>query len=495
MKGFGLTLTLIDDCVLSQRSATEGGHAGLDYVPGATLLGAAAGRLYGELSSTDAFTLFHSGRVRFGNGLPVTTLGETACPMPLSWHAAKGESAESDGCLDANRIWNPGLRNSIPADEQPQQLRTGYVTASGALVKPHKSLRLKTAINPENGRAREGALFGYDALCAGQTFRSVIDVDENVADSLLEKLKKALRASEVVLGRSRSAEYGRAECRVHDDVSRPEPGGAAGKTITLWLLSDLAAIDDLGQPTLAPKPQWLSLPDGKLLFGKSFLRSRRYSPWNAKRGGPDLERQVISQGSVLVFELDRALDTNESALIAAGIGLHREAGLGQVWLNPPLLARDQPVFGQRAAPARPDTAPRPPSDLLAWLDGRREAASARAGFAQRARDLSGTYAELMRSGRRLKGLDRRAEIGPSHSQWGNVLATAKNSRRERFAADLKEVCKECAPGWSDEHWDEQGGARRFAAWFWAVVGDNPDPELVRHLAREVMDVVKKESRR
>lgn len=46
-----LRLTLIDELVLSERSATLGGHRGLDYIPGAALLGAAAQRLYGKLAT------------------------------------------------------------------------------------------------------------------------------------------------------------------------------------------------------------------------------------------------------------------------------------------------------------------------------------------------------------------------------------------------------------------------------------------------------------
>jgi len=61
-----LHLTLLEDCVLSERNATEGGHRGLDRIPGQTLLGAAAARLYGKLAANgdDAYTAFHSELVK-----------------------------------------------------------------------------------------------------------------------------------------------------------------------------------------------------------------------------------------------------------------------------------------------------------------------------------------------------------------------------------------------------------------------------------------------
>src|SRR5579885_854668 len=66
MKRKVLRLTLLDDVALSERAASAGPHLGLDYIPGATLLGAAARRLYDSLSRDDAFLAFHSGKVRFG---------------------------------------------------------------------------------------------------------------------------------------------------------------------------------------------------------------------------------------------------------------------------------------------------------------------------------------------------------------------------------------------------------------------------------------------
>ena len=58
-----LILTLSADAVFSARAATLGGHEGLDHIPGAALLGWAAGQLYGG-GGRKAYILFHSGKVR-----------------------------------------------------------------------------------------------------------------------------------------------------------------------------------------------------------------------------------------------------------------------------------------------------------------------------------------------------------------------------------------------------------------------------------------------
>ena len=64
MNRIDLQLTLLEDLVVDERPATEGGHTGLDYLPGILLLGAAAARLYGQLSRADTYRLFHGGEVR-----------------------------------------------------------------------------------------------------------------------------------------------------------------------------------------------------------------------------------------------------------------------------------------------------------------------------------------------------------------------------------------------------------------------------------------------
>lgn len=498
MKGFDLILTLKDDCVLSERAATEGGYAGLDYIPGATLLGAAAAKLYRQFPA-DAFTLFHSGQLRFGNGLPVDESGEPSWPMPFCWHHAKGEDFEKDRCLIGGKIYRMGNGAKLPDNKQPQQLRGGYViTGTGEVVKPEKALRMKTAINPETGRAFDAMLFGYDALSAGQTFRARISADDSVSDALIEQVKAAL-SGEILLGRSRSAEYGRVNSTPQPmtETAQGKETGAATR-ITLWLLSDLAALDDSGQPTLNPKPQHLGLPEGELLVNSSFLRSRRYSPWNAKRGGSDLERQVISQGSVLVFNLKSHLDNAHYDCIAAGLGAHREAGLGQVWLNPKLLEDTedtQPKFADKrniAGAGQPEINPRK-SDLILWLENRAD--HRRMDYAAKARELALTYTGLLASARKLKGLDDKTEVGPSSSQWSSVLTVAKSPGQD-FVQNLLGVCKPTSPGWKDEHWDTATlRPRTFACWLHDMLEQTPEPRFVQHLAREIMDAIKKENRR
>ena len=502
MKSFDLDITLLEDAVFSERTATEGGHRGLSYIPGAALLGAAASRLYPILTPQEAFDLFHSGRVRFGNGLPVDEYGETAYPIPFCWHSLKGETCVDEKVLQNNKIWNISIEEP-PEGKQPSQLRACFVTAFGREVKPENNLRMKTSIEPATGMAKEAALFGYDALPAGSRFRSSIAINEDISPEWIDRLRDALTKQPLLLGRSRSAEYGRvkASCGPIAELGQNLNLEQATQHITLWLLSDLAATDEYGQACLCPKPQWLGLPVGRLLTDKSFIRTRRYSPWNAYRGGPDLERQVIVQGSVLVFEFEK-LETLTSHLqrLQSGLGMHREAGLGQVWLEPALLKTRHPDFPNKPCE---HTLPTPhslsKSPLILWLENLSNQRSSHQDERQLAVRLAHEYRDRLVTARKLKGLADKTIIGPSASQWGNVGEAAKSAQFDHQLNGLlfdnnNACCKADAPGWKDECYviGEAGNKiQNFAVW----LKSSHQPlsrRVLQHLSREIQGILNKE---
>ncbi|EPR69808.1 hypothetical protein ADICYQ_1249 [Cyclobacterium qasimii M12-11B] len=63
----------------------------LDYIPGSNFLGIAARHLYGrpsesgKLTQEEAFQVFHSGEVIFGDGRIATSLNEITYAVPFSF--------------------------------------------------------------------------------------------------------------------------------------------------------------------------------------------------------------------------------------------------------------------------------------------------------------------------------------------------------------------------------------------------------------------------
>lgn len=472
MHTLNLKLTLVDDLVASERPATEGGHASLDYLPGAMLLGAAAAELYADLSRGDAHILFHSGRVRFGDGLPLED-EVPGWPMPLCWHERKEKSATHGRRLVPDKMRNLQF-GRFGEGEQAKQIRDDHVRVDGLKLSIRKSMRMKTAIDPDTGRVAESQLFGYETISAGQSFAARVEADEELPESLWERLVGALTArGELLLGRSRSAEYGRVRVALIETPIFPLTGirERRGKEMTLWCLSDVALLDRWGQPTLEPSPESLGLGTGKIRWDRTFLRFRRYAPWNAHRRGPDLERQVIRRGSVIALELDAVPDGKRYEGLAAGIGLHRESGLGRVWVDPPLLAGEYPEFEPVIeARIQTDEMPtKPDHPLIAWLEKRSGGDKRRLDAEKQARELAVELAKSYRLARAFAGLEDGLPIGPSPSQWGSVYEKAKSGTnlgalKQTLFEEGDGVCKPEAEGWRDSFRDEHG-VRRFAVWF------------------------------
>ncbi|MFP4696157.1 hypothetical protein [Thiohalospira sp.] len=447
MRTQGIRITLEEDCVFSANTATEGGHEGLDRVPGQALLGVAAARLYRELDPADAFTLFHSGKVRFGDGLPAAG-EEAAGPIPLAWHYAKEEAPEdAAGRLDPERVYNFACVDGLGDGRQPAQLRGGYVQADGQRLRPAREFRLKTAIDPAKGRAEEARLFGYDALLRGQTFLARVDADDDVDPALVDRALAALNG-ECLLGRSRSAEYGRARLEPVD-MSLPQPGEPARRMV-LWLFSELALMDEQGQPTLDPRPDYLGLGTGEVDWGHTFIRSRRYAPWNAYRRGYDREREVLVAGSVITLSLEETPSAEALERLATGVGLYREGGLGRILANSALLEGPHPRFTAPASGAGEATLSRPVDPLLDWLEALGGDRDERLDTA--ARQLAKEIGERIEAARRLAGVPRGSAFGPSRSQWGAVAQIARNrpdDLAERLFRRKDAVIRPEKAGWQE----------------------------------------------
>jgi len=505
MLTLALKLTLLDGIVASERPATEGSHASLDYLPGAMLLGAAAARLYSELKQSEAYTLFHSGRVRFGDGLPLAD-NLPSWPMPLCWHAAKGESPVSGNRLEASKVRNLQF-GRFAADVQPKQLRDGHVQADGHRLTVHRSLRMKTAIDPETGRVAESQLFGYEAIQAGQCFLAQIEADTDVPEPLWTKLTDALsKHSELLLGRSRSAEFGRVqvECLEEAATSTFVPiSRDASNEITLWCLSDLALLDDWGQPTLEPSSARLGLNRGRVDWERTFLRFRRYAPWNAYRRAYDLERQVIRRGSIITLgDIDPPLTEAERTQLSQGIGAHREAGLGKVCVDPQLLGEPIPVFVDHPPTQQTESSTAPGSEhpLIVWLRGGQTSNANRRNVERQARAQAKALAERYRLARRFIGLAKNQPIGPSPAQWGTIYEWARTTADDQVAPvqalfqGENALCKPHGEGWRDQFRDETGtNVRSFFDWFQAVVAnDLQSVQVLRVFGREAQRIAQRE---
>lgn len=506
-----LEITLIDDVVLSAHSATVGAHESLSYIPGATLLGVAARKLYRTLNLDDSFTAFHSGKIRFCNGLPM--IGEMrTSPMPLAFHLGKsdlqkamqlGNGVNASTQLDAYNL----ARLNTPENIQLKAIREGYIDTSGKRISPLKTYRMKTAINAVERRAAEGQLFGYQALAARQRFGAMIAADDSIDDFLFKRVTESV-CGLISIGRSRSAEYG----RVYIELRKPFnvfPIRYDTSTLVLLAISDLALVNHAGQPTLTPSGQAFGLSGARVDFAKSFIRTRSYSPYNAKRCAHDVERHVITQGSVIT--LNGHFSDSEITQLDSGVGIHREAGLGEVLVNPEFLAEKRVSISYVAAVEGVTEKSIPTGTkaskqceaFITWLRGRVVGTDTElaAGFVV-AKTWCRLLADHQVSARRYLGTPAGGFIGPSASQWGVVYHLSKNaSDFVQLRKKLRDTIKESAEGWQEKFTDDKA-VSTFHSWFLANIdaldtlnlGDLSTPQsnrrniaAIREFAKLAMD--------
>lgn len=483
MKRYLFEINVEQPLILSESGATAGEHRSLDYIPGSALLGLAASRLYAQLTPAQQWTLFHSGDVRFGDALPLTSSGERAWPVPLCWHSVKGGDAPREqGSFHANRLVNLA-RGELSKEQQPQQLRGGYVATSGQIPELRKRSSLKTAISEKTGTAAEGQLFSYEAIEPGCRFRFELMADPAVDEGLLSRLQQQL-SGPARLGRSRNAQYGAVTLSpVAGAASLPQKCSEPLE-LTLWLLSDLA-LSQNGQPCLTPEPALLGLPSGsRWLVGKSFLRSRRYSSYNAYRRSYDSERQVICRGSVLSYSLPRPLTAEECAALEAGLGEGVETGLGQVWVNPPLLAETNPSFeplNNATAKAAPAVAPAnaQTSLLLRRLQQRQQRRQPQEDAQKAASKIFDALLKRVAQARRYLGLAPGQNPFPSASQWGRLRGWAADPELadtqlyDKVVNGVNALWREAGTG--DKEWN-------------VAYGLGPDDRLDRWLRQQILQV-------
>jgi hypothetical protein len=431
-------IELLSDVTVTADAATEGGHDCLNYLPGSLLAGVVAGSL-----KPFPATAYLSGKMLFGDALPLVD-GEIAYPVPLSLHKPKG--ARTGNELAPLNGLGSDLEEQSKAHQPVEQLRNVYMNAEGRIVSPKTHYRMKTAIDRERGgRAADSQLFGYQSIASGQSFAALVWCEDGLVADQVEKIVTSGCAR---LGRSRSAEYGQVRitrmtqpCVVSES---PQEG-----SMTLFLVSDLA-LEKNGRPVLAPQGDDIGLPGASLDLTRSFLRTRRYTPWNAYHNTRMTERQVICHGSVLTFTgvtPDKVEEWRKA--FSRGLGLYRQEGLGSILVNPAFVLKP-PKMSEGGIDLCTGLAESFTSDadgenasLLRLLEHRRQTALLQAEAIRLGRDWACEWFKM------LKKLMKDGQPFPGKAQWASLRGKAgvadKLEDLERQVTDL------CTRG-TRQHW-------------------------------------------
>jgi hypothetical protein len=411
--------------------------------------------------------------------------------MPLSLHFDKlGEKKQPINYL--HKTFAPKQEedpNAIKKVIQGKQHRKGYIAPhtdnQAWFIEPEKTLQMRTAINPEQGTAQEGQLYGYQLLKAGTQYLAQISCDDaELAQQLQQKLQQQ---DTLLIGRSRSAQYGKVQLTVEtaktNQANKPIINIKGEDHLVLWLASDMAIYNQHGQPTLAPFLHDMGLQvQGEFVSKKSFVRTRQYAPYNGFRKSYDLERQVLAQGSILTYKLNGELTDADLQTLQQGIGAYTENGLGQLVLDDSfkLLQLGDICLHEFKAQSQTQTVPKPNSALIAYLEEQVELRIMQTKYAQQIDELLKELHNLYQSARNYNGIMPGQAFGPGKTQWGAIRneATLAKSKQDLYNK-LQNFIKT-----GDEAWDISTGNNNFRTWLLKQV-EQQEPQLIRGLAFKV----------
>lgn len=315
---------LKSDIVLPASSNTEGKIDQLDFIAGSNFLGMVA-KNYDKF--TNSFDIFHSGKVRFGDG-HILKDGKLTYKMPLSIFKEK---------TDENKLVNQ-ITGDLNTLTQAQQLRNGYITKDLDEVFINYAYSQKSAYDKNSRTSKEGKMYGYKAIKKGSTWQFVVKVDETetISQDDIALIKSTLKNS-TRLGKSKSAEYGEVkitylENQTRENLSVEDP---RLDEVVLYCNSRLALVDKCGNPTY--DLQYLC--DGiQINYDKTQIRTSSFTPYNGARQTKDYERVCINKGSVIVV---KNLTQTQLDTIKKGVGSFLSEGFGEIIINPSFLMQKE----------------------------------------------------------------------------------------------------------------------------------------------------------
>lgn len=336
MKTLNFKVTLLSDVIINQRAATEGNQKTLDFIPGNAFLGVAAGTLY-KKPDDESFTLFHSGKVRFGDAHPLFD-GKRALKVPASWFFPKGENKS-----------NLYVHHGMPKPEenkinfQPKQCRDSFIVKTTdntvAEVEINKHFAIKSAYDSEKRRSEDAKMYGYESLQASSEWCFEVVIDEEMNDTFEAKLIQALEGNKRI-GRSSTAQYGLVRIEQIGGIEQkfgfskwdtPKTRAESKNVVFVYAESRLIFFDQYGQPSFEPSIQQLGFASGTICWEMSQIRTFQYAPYNNHRKTRDADRMGIEKGSVICITGTTSTETEK------WVGSFQNEGFGKVLINPEFL--------------------------------------------------------------------------------------------------------------------------------------------------------------
>jgi hypothetical protein len=462
MKTLQFKCKLLTDVVLNQRAATEGNQESLDFIPGSNFLGIAAGTLYKD-KSLESLTIFHSGKVRFGDAHPAKA-DKRALRVPAGMFQPKSS--------DDKTVYLHHEINDFEkvADLQLKQCRKGFYIFSenkGTKVDVEKSFAIKSAYDREMRRSKDEQMYGYESLQPGSEwlFEVSIDDDLNIEKEITDALQGTKR-----IGRSRTAQYGLVKIDVEKSF-QTELSVEITDHAVVYADARLIFLDEYGLPALQPTAANLGFSGGEINWNKSQIRTFQYAPWNFKRQARDADRCGIEKGSVIYVQ--KSEDADKLEYTGNGwVGVYQNEGFGKILINPGFLKpsgnNGKALFqlGEAEKGKNKEDKVNSVDPLFLYLESRAKQVEKEKEIYSKVNEFVDRYKD-----------DFTKEAFAS--QWGSVRSIAvQNSCNKKLKAALFEDKKGyLTHGVAKDKWEERGRIGKFEKFFDELPKEFTDREV------------------
>ena len=325
-------------------------------IPGSHILGAAAWHYLNQANHTpadpDFRRAFLKGGLRFLTAYPeAVDTQQRLIPIPHSMRKFK----DTESLIDFV-VQTPGNVPTKRLDRQYAKIGNESLETQSVKIERNyhharasKDRRIGRALGAQV--AGGGALFTYEAIQAGQSFQGAILGSECDLTSLKTWLHDLTSVS---IGRSRSAQYGKADFKWIDGVPQPlseitewegfnvgQAVATSDKLLIITTLSPLLTVNDKGHPEPRfPKQELaaaLGMNASDLTLSASYTRTEIIGGYHSHLRLPRQQWPAIAPGSVFVFEVSQSLDEiGENRLIKLehdGLGLRKGEGHGRIAVN------------------------------------------------------------------------------------------------------------------------------------------------------------------
>ncbi len=305
------------------------------FIPSSNITGALAfmhidnNKLKKAHEDPDFHDWFLSGKLRI-SGAYYTADGDVHLPCP--------NSVQSD--KDKADVYYDLMFVDEEFEEQTKKLNKFVYIKNGTNIVPEE---ISTVIfshhqrDPEKGTSAEGILYDYEAISPGQTFTGYISADDPLLDKFINHFKET---KTVYLGRSKNAQYGKAEISISSEKKDPKKifflkSQGSNDCISLYFYSDVILKNKNGFSVADTKELEGILRDqisSDLRIIKSFVRTKTVENYVSVLKMKKSSDISFAAGSCFLIQLKEFEKFLEKfyALIQEGLGERIHEGFGWV---------------------------------------------------------------------------------------------------------------------------------------------------------------------